>query len=146
MYKKIKLDLHKDFLFGWEGVKEIDEVEEYMTALRNGAVFPQVHVAKLNQGYPYYALLPNRQRRGKYGVLVADGGHRRAAAHYIQRVPLRCLLHKEDLPEIARRNLTILIPKIVLASEGEQVCTVENYVVGKPREAYTDSDKLILPF
>lgn len=77
-----ELDLDTVVLYGWEASKLASDVGRYRAMLREGLRAPPVYVVPLGDG-AYSLDLHVRKGNG-----WRDGGHRRAIAHWLERVPL----------------------------------------------------------
>ena len=139
MTKDIELDLHKFRLFGWEPRKRISDVEEILGSAREGVIFPRVDIMRLNS--LDYSLFPL-----EVGDSNPDGGHRRAIAHYLADIPLKCRLHPLRISEFEGIHLVNLL-EISLIKDGEKICKVKFYKEGKPHNEYTEAERSSpLPF
>ena len=87
--REFYLDWKKDILQGWEHAKGSIVIAAMIEGIKLGHKFPAVRVLKLGGNF-YRLALGNEDSDG-----YDDGGHHRAVAHYIEGVPLRCVLLNE---------------------------------------------------
>lgn len=99
------LDLGKIELYGWETMKSDRMVDALVRGIEAGDDFPPVRVNKISDTVYWLAL-------------NHDGGHRRAAAHYIAGKPLKVVI--EPLPSGLGISHPYPIKEIVLIDDRGQ--------------------------
>jgi len=82
----VYLDLDEVELWGWEDSKSDLVIDAIVRGIEAGDDFPAVPVVRLKDGY---CLWPFARLKGGRSSFT-DGGHHRAAGHYIAGEPLKC--------------------------------------------------------
>ena len=106
------LDWDSQQLFGWEKSKSDLVIESIIKGIEAGDDFPPVPVFSTHPRSSVFYL--TTRVSGEHGA-QADGGHYRAAGHYILNKPLKCIL----IPPPGQPSgiAKIAIPKIELADD-----------------------------
>ena len=95
----VTLDLRRTTLYVWEDKKPIRAIDYMLRAMEAGAEFPPVRVCEIPGGYE---LVIYREDPHDFYV---DGGHKRAIAHLIAGVPLKCTVWKKSDKRYMRTNV-----------------------------------------
>ncbi len=99
----IYLDLGRVELSGWETFKNAMLIDSLVKGIEMGDEFPPAHVNKFDE--THYRLAVSR-----------DGGHKRAAAHYVTGKPLKVMI--EETPPGLGISHPYPIKYIVLTDDG----------------------------
>ena len=111
------LDWETQELFGWETEKSDLCVDALIKGIEAGDDFPPVPVCGGNGNTFFIA----DYRKG--GDAVIQGGHTRAAAHYIEGKPLKCELLEEGKPMPVA---CVAIPDIILGNDKGEYAASRN--------------------
>lgn len=104
--KKVLLDLNKINLWGYETKKNVDYINDLIEQINNGEKLLPVMVYQIDEiNYQLTRILlePFKNR--------IDGGHNRAIAHYLAKVPLECRLigYRPEITEkVNIKNIQLL--------------------------------------
>jgi len=108
--QRIKLDLSKVSLYGWEGLKSRFVADAYATRVEQGDMFPPVWVYMIDDQTYQLTKLWKPDNSG------LEGGHTRAIAHYTIGTPLECIVKGNKSEIDLGEHGPILIREIKLAT------------------------------
>src|SRR3989344_8953182 len=99
--RKVLLDLHKIELYGWEKEKSLRRVQAYLRVLQSGSVFAPLKIWRILDGRFHL----DKESLDAENPALKDGGHHRALAHYLAKIPLSAIITQEipHLPSYSYR-------------------------------------------
>lgn len=99
--RKVLLDLHSVELYGWEREKSLRRVQAYLRALQSGSVFAPLKIWRIRDERFHL----DKESLDAENPALKDGGHHRALAHYLAKIPLSAIITQEipHLPSYSYR-------------------------------------------